>query len=69
MVMCMKMKKVYKRLFLIISLVLLTFFTVYIYSRNNNYSKLVKSDNNTYNDKPIYIDYMDEFNIKDSNYI
>ena len=63
------MKKVYKRLLTIIFIVLITFLTVVLYKKFINYSTLTNNSDKKDNDKPIYIDHMDQFDIKESNYI
>ena len=65
----MKLKKVYKILFIILFTVIITLITITIYDRLTSYTKLYKTYDDVSNDEPIYIDHMDEFDIKESNYI
>ena len=63
------MKKVYKRLLIIIFIVLITFVTITLYKKITNYSILSIYSEKSDNDEPIYVDHMDEFDIHESNYI
>lgn len=65
----MRVKKAYKYLFIIVIISLFTFLTIYLYNIYTNYSTLETDKDINDNEKPVYIDHMDEFDIKDSNYI
>ena len=65
----MRLKKVYIWIIIILIICLITFLTVYLYSKYTNYKKLDISYDKINNETPVYIDHMDEFNIKESNYI
>ncbi len=65
----MKLKKGYKVFFSVVMIALVIFLTVFWYSKYTNYSKLIREKETMSNDKPIYIDHMNEFDLKESNYI
>lgn len=65
----MKLKKGYKIFFLFIIIIITLVFLLHIYRHNIDYSKLKRNYDKQENDTPIYIDHVNEFNIKDSNYI
>ena len=65
----MRLKKVYRILLSLILIVLITILTIHLYNGFTSYTKLYKEEENIDDDKPIYIDHMSEFDIKESNYI
>lgn len=67
--MCMRLKKVYKRLFIVLLVIVITFLIVLLYNKITDYTKLYKEEEKVDNDKPVYVDHMSEFDIKESNYI
>lgn len=65
----MRLKKVYKWLISIIFIILITFITITIYKELTSYTRLYKTYDDNTDTEPIYIDHMNEFDIKESNYI
>ena len=65
----MRLKKVYKTLFLLIFFLLITFLTIVLYNGFTSYTRLYKVEEKKEDDKPVYIDHMNEFNVEESNYI
>jgi len=65
----MRLKKVYKIVFITLLFSIITILTVVLYNKFTGYTKLYEVHNDNPNDEPVYIDHMDEFDIKESNYI
>lgn len=68
-VMFMQLKKGYRFILIIVFLVLAVLLGLKIYNRFFNYKQLTYNEEKQYNEKPVSLDHMDEFNIIDSNYI
>ena len=67
--MYMRIKKPFKIIFMVILFTLILFLATSIYNSLSSYTKLYAEYDTIDNDEPVYIDHMDEFEVKESNYI
>lgn len=67
--MSMRLKKGFRIVLLLVIIILNIFLCWFSYHNFINYSKLSYIDIIKYNDEPIYREHIDEFDIKESNYI
>ena len=65
----MRLKKVYRLLFIIILVLLIIFLMKTLYNAFTSPTKLYKEEEEIDNDEPVYVDHMSEFDIKESNYM
>jgi D-alanyl-D-alanine carboxypeptidase len=65
----MRLKKVYRILITLIFVFLITFIAVFFYNEFTSYTRLYKEEEIIENDNPVFLDHMNEFDIKESNYI
>ena len=63
------MKKGFQLLILLVFVSTIVFIGFFTYNKFINYNQLVIETVKNYNEKPVYFDHSDEFNIKSSNYI
>ena len=68
-VMFMRLKKCYRILLIIVIFIIFILLGWLIYRKFFDYGVIKNNDEKKENDKPVYIDHMDEFDIKESNYI
>ena len=66
----MKLKKPFKILFIVLFIVIVVLIGLIIYDKFINYERPpINNKNNNNNENPVFVDHMNEFDIKESNYI
>ena len=65
----MRLKKTYRIILTLLFIIIITIGTILIYDKVTNYTKLYEVHDDISNEEPIYKDHMNEFDVKESNYI